>query len=254
VSEKQLLRPSEINCYLKCGAQYMFRYIEKLEKPLPLVFAFGTSVHAALEKNYRQKIQTRVDIPVQEVVQEFADRFDVETIAVDVKELRDDPKAKDIGVTLVQRYQAVRAPSIQPAEVEYKAEVTYAGYDYGITGTMDVLTETGVIHDHKTASKRNNAINPAHALQGNYYFMLAQALKRDPKSVQFDYLVKTANPQFYTQAIPLDVQHALIIAQSVGDGIRAGVFIPNRSSYLCTRRFCSYWVECEKKYGGRVAE
>ena len=38
------------------------------------------------------------------------------------------------------------------------------------------------------------------------------------------------------------------------DTIRAGVFNPNRSSYLCSRKYCSYWRACQREFGGKVPE
>jgi hypothetical protein len=40
----------------------------------------------------------------------------------------------------------------------------------------------------------------------------------------------------------------------VQDSIRDGVYLPRRNSPLCSRRYCRYWRECEREFGGRVDE
>ena len=40
---------------------------------------------------------------------------------------------------------------------------------------------------------------------------------------------------------------------AVQQAIRAGLFLPNRSSNLCSRKYCSFWRRCEREFGGKVA-
>ena len=51
-----------------------------------------------------------------------------------------------------------------------------------------------------------------------------------------------------------DRQYAEVIYPMVQDSIREGIFLPRRSSSLCSRRYCGYWTDCEKEYGGSVRE
>lgn len=51
-----------------------------------------------------------------------------------------------------------------------------------------------------------------------------------------------------------DRQYAEAIYPMVQDSIREGIFLPRRSSSLCSRRYCGYWPVCEKEYGGSVRE
>ena len=38
------------------------------------------------------------------------------------------------------------------------------------------------------------------------------------------------------------------VEREMGDGI----YTPRRGSPLCSRRYCGYWRECEREYGGRI--
>jgi hypothetical protein len=49
-----------------------------------------------------------------------------------------------------------------------------------------------------------------------------------------------------------DRHYAETIYPMVQDSIREGIFLPRRSSPLCSRRFCGFWNICEKEYGGSV--
>jgi hypothetical protein len=37
-------------------------------------------------------------------------------------------------------------------------------------------------------------------------------------------------------------------------GIRGGFFPPNCSHYLCSRKYCGFWRECERQFDGKVGE
>src|SRR6202045_1027705 len=47
-----------------------------------------------------------------------------------------------------------------------------------------------------------------------------------------------------------DRHYAETIYPMVQESIREGIFLPRRSSPLCSRRFCGFWSVCEKEYGG----
>ncbi len=51
-----------------------------------------------------------------------------------------------------------------------------------------------------------------------------------------------------------DRQYAEVIYPMVQDSIREGIFLPRRSSSLCSKRYCGYWSVCEKEYGGTVRD
>jgi hypothetical protein len=42
------------------------------------------------------------------------------------------------------------------------------------------------------------------------------------------------------------------LVTAVFRGFAASVYPPNRDAFICSRRHCPYWRECEEQYGGRV--
>ena len=57
------LSVSQVNMYLRCPLQYMFRYIEGLKLPPKSAMTLGKSIHFGIEGNYRQKIDSHKDLP-----------------------------------------------------------------------------------------------------------------------------------------------------------------------------------------------
>ncbi len=55
---------SRIGCYGFCPKKYDYRYVQNVPAPVKPELAFGVALHEALEENFRQKIDTRRDLPV----------------------------------------------------------------------------------------------------------------------------------------------------------------------------------------------
>ena len=73
---KDYLSFSQIDLYRRCGMAYYFRYIMDEKSPPVVNMVQGRAVHAALELNFDQKIQTKKDLPGEQVVTKFSEEFD----------------------------------------------------------------------------------------------------------------------------------------------------------------------------------
>ncbi len=60
-------------------------------------------------------------------------------------------------------------------------------------------------------------------------------------------------PQSYTVGNQ-DLRATEILYPLVQEGMRKGLYFPNRQSVMCSRRNCAFWRDCEREYGGAVAE
>lgn len=250
------LRPTGINTFLDCSAKYLFQEIEHVATPNKAYLAFGSSIHRTLEKNYSQKIETKTDLPVDEAKQFFADVFDDEFGQVDKIDLIDEKpgQIKDQGVKLIEKYQKEIAPRIIPVAVEQRIKVTFTGYDYGLAGTIDLYDADSVILDHKTTSKKiNGTIPEGYKRQISAYALLEEATGRKVSAARIDYF-KRDTVEVKHLPVQIDKEHFFSTFQSVGEAIKNGVFIPNRNSFLCSKRYCKFFAECEKKFGGKVKE
>jgi hypothetical protein len=65
-------------------------------------------------------------------------------------------------------------------------------------------------------------------------------------------LTKTKTVQLHSQTIDVthaDRTHATKLYQIAQEGMRSGLYVPNRSSFLCSRKYCSFWGRCGRSMG-----
>jgi len=164
----------------------------------------------------------------------------------------DDPaELRAIGRTLASRYVAEAAPAIRPAAVEEKVEGVIAGVR--VQGGVDIREENGTIRDIKTASRRPNDVAAAHRFQLATYIQIAP----EPAEMAYvDTLVKTKQPQLVQISHRVDdraIRQTQVMYPLVQDAMRGGLYVPNRSSNLCSRKHCAFWHACEREFGGKVS-
>jgi hypothetical protein len=75
--------------------------------------------------------------------------------------------------------------------------------------------------------------------------------------VRLDTVTKTKTIQIVEQSFSivesdlLQIDRMYPLAQ---EAIRSGLYVPNRNSNLCSRKYCAFWEHCEGDYGGVVEE
>jgi hypothetical protein len=69
--------PSSCSQYRKCGAFWRFKHIDKLPDPPTDALTQGSAVHAAIGENFRQKIETKKDLPLAGVKALFREAWAV---------------------------------------------------------------------------------------------------------------------------------------------------------------------------------
>lgn len=248
----EVLSPSQVNTFLNCPAKWYFRYLVGLSEPATGSLAIGTAFHAAVAANFRQKISTSCDMPFDELRVLLGNQF---TMAVAIAELRDDEDAAElaaVGEAMLSVYMKEAAPSIRPAAVELEVEGEIAGVK--VRGFVDVLDAEGRIIDCKTASRRPSGVSAEHALQLTTYVMITPGASG---TCRLDTLTKTKTVQLIQQSHEVRQAERTLaehLFPMVQDSICDGVYLPRRNSTLCSRRYCGYWRECEREFGGRVNE
>ena len=78
MTDEPHLSVTQLRMYLRCPLQYYFRYICGLKIPPTGDITLGRTVHAALEENYRQKVETHRDLPLDQVYDILSERWDEE--------------------------------------------------------------------------------------------------------------------------------------------------------------------------------
>jgi len=248
---KTYLSPSQINMFLRCPAQYYFRYIEGKKLPPKSSMTKGKAVHSGVEFNYRQKKETRQDLPIKEVLEYTAATFE-EYAAETAFEGKDKGKEKDSTIQLTKCYQTEIAPTVQPVYIEEKVEISFDNTDYDLLGVIDLIDETKQIRDTKTSARTPSEKDIQNSLQLSAYSIMYRTLTGEEETgISLDYVVATKTPKtvrLQAQRTEEDRQRFLRIMGIIAHNIKCKNFYPNPTNFMCSPNNCGYWDECQKVF------
>lgn len=248
----RVLSPSSVNTFLHdCSLKWFYRKVLKLPETRGSALGLGTAVHTALIENFRQKIETREDLDVPGVSAIFTGALieEMDTVKLQKDESWDD--LKEAGEVMTRVYMERAAPGVDPAAVEAKVEGLIG--DVPVHGYIDVLDVHGRVIDIKTAKRKPTGITPAHQLQLGTYVILHPQASGDAQLVT---LTKTKTVDLHTESAvitPADRTFTERLYSIARDQMQAGLYAPNRASFLCSRKYCGYWAQCQDEFGGVVA-
>jgi CRISPR/Cas system-associated exonuclease Cas4 (RecB family) len=190
------LSASSFKTFSRCPEVWR-RYYLKGEKERPgAALVWGSADHYAHEVNFRQKIETREDLPVNDVIDAFVEgiensiesnggEFEVEWGDLRLEDMRDK------GMAMVAAYHEKVSPLVFPVGVEEKFSYQMEHVPVPIIGFVDVETEKTVL-DAKTAKQRENEPKPEWRMQALLYQIARE------KPVEFHIKTKTKVPAIYT--------------------------------------------------------
>lgn len=248
----EVLSPSQTSKYTGCSAAWMFRYFRNLPDPPNANRALGSAFHKAMAANFRQKIQSKVDLSREEILDLYAQAWDIQSSQA-VFAADDDPaELERVGAVLAQKFLLEAAPEIQPAAVELPVSGIIGGVP--VRGYVDLLDTDGRIVEFKTAAKKPSPVDASHALQLAVYRQITPGASGHARLYT---IAKTKVPAIYQQKYEVsaaDIRHAEIMLPLVQAGMRSGLYCPNRQYMYCSRSGCSFWRECEQEFGGTVED
>lgn len=247
------LSPSQVAQYLRCPAQYWYAHVMKIKAPPSGAQVSGRAVHAGIEHNYRQKRETRQDLPEQEVVEVAVTAFEQAAQDAIFTEEEKPAALKDQTAALAGLYHREVAPQVQPVMVEERVTISVPGAQ--VVGIVDVADEAGTIRDTKTAAPQslsNLTHNLADNVQLNTYAAAYRALAgKPPAAVQLDILVRGKEPKVVQHRAMLteddEMRWARLMAR-VADAIRKGAFYPNRNWWGCSPKWCAFFDRCRREW------
>jgi CRISPR/Cas system-associated exonuclease Cas4 (RecB family) len=185
---------SKLGAFAFCPKKYEFRY--ELDVPVPAKpeLAFGVSLHAALEDNFRQKIASRRDMPLEEARAVFRAHLARQLSGVPEEALRgpaDPLYLRSMGEQFLATFLTERAPGLQPVPhgVEGFFRLPLPG-GHEISGKFDLLDAEGVLHDFKTSNKPYDSARADRTQLVIYAWACEQAFGRLPARLCFDVFVK----------------------------------------------------------------
>jgi hypothetical protein len=256
--EPQHISVSGLQMHQRCPKQYEFRYVEGLKIPPGVAQIRGRAFHGGIAHNFRQKVGTRQDLPLDEVQGATAEQVDSEFAGevfllpeektVGVSKLK--AVTKDEAVRMIGKHHAEIAPAIQPVMVEQKITLRPdpEKFPAEIVGVLDLADEQDFIRDNKTASKTPNADAAQASQQLTTYALLFRAKTgRKERGVALDTVVMTkagtlsVNVQESTRD-GQDIERLKNRMQIALAAIKTGIFPPaNPDSWWCSEKWCGYW-------------
>lgn len=253
-----LLSPSQVNEWLDCSARWYYHHALGLPDKRTAALAIGEALHAitaACLRIWQRGMDPTRDVAAQvELVLMTA----LETVQLDPDET---PAAI---VTQAQAMLAVWLRDIAPQlrETAVLIEERFEGRIAGVRvqGSADVITQSGMIWDLKTSSKKPAGVSQAHRLQLTTYAMLAEQTSRGRahNAARLVTITKTKTPAAVPQTVEITDADRVYAEWAYATAHRemqdGGAVFPRRSSLLCSRANCAYWQVCESEYGGCVRD
>jgi CRISPR/Cas system-associated exonuclease Cas4 (RecB family) len=245
----ELLSPSQVSTYLECAAKWWFKYGMNIPDPAGAGAVRGKALHSIVEYWMTAKMQGVLLEPAG-VADVWGDAWEESAADALFHDDDDVPTIKAAGAKLAAKYIAEVGPSIEPAAVEFPVTGRIGGV--AVRGFVDLMDTAGRIIDIKTSSRKSSKVTAPQALQLATYAALAEGASgetrvdtlvstKDPQLVQLEYAPGAAGRRLIERLYPM-----------AAEGMRAGLYTPNRASTLCSKRYCRYASLCEGEFGGCV--
>lgn len=250
---------SQLEMAAKCMEQWNLRYNEGKIVPPRAVMVRGTCGHRTLEKNFKQKIESKEDLPVEAVKDFFSDEWEKEkfSIAWKPKDLAGESptkmagKIKDGGIKMVSAFHTQQSPAIQPVRVEETIDVAFSGDFPKLTMILDRVDINEEIGEVKFVSKSPAADDIENDLQLTIYDLgYRYKYGHRPTKLKKHWAVDTKEVTTLTQEAPSrhsdTIRRLMWRIQSIMDAMQKGVIIPAPSgSWWCSENWCGYWDICK---------
>jgi len=246
---------SSLNAWSLCPERWRRAYLEGERIPPGIAAHRGKGVHKSAEYNFKQKITSGRDEPLdvlQDVARDsFMDSARRGTFVPPAEQSsfkNDIAAALDIAVkVMTKNFREIVAPSVQPALVEKKITLDLPQLPLPFTCILDVYTTDQWWLDIKTSTNKWPESKGQTDLQATVNWALLKAfLGEEPKRMSYEiFTPKVHQPLGVTRGMA-DV-HALIQrSQSMLACIKAGTFIPcDPNAWVCSPRWCGYFWTCK---------
>lgn len=260
---------SSLNQYWRCPERWMRRYILNQYEPSSGGLIVGSAADSAATLNFKRKIRTGKDLPVDDVLDAYSDTFDARVESdedVDWHEERPG-KVKDYGADALRAYQLEVAPQIRPLSVQRRFSIRFDGMKWKVVGKLDLEYRPGPrrkkgapVGDMKMTTKRMSPADANADIQAGLY-LAARRAEGNPAD-RFDFHSckrikdKGQNPRSSAEVtlIPTyrtDEQLDQLLARvfyTAGEiawrlEYDAWGYAPP-GSWWCAPRWCGFWDSC----------
>lgn len=196
MAEPLVLSGSSVATYQRCPQWWYFEYIKRLVRPPRIQMARGLAAHEAIELDLKHRLKTWEDLPREQVVEHFIDRFAeyARDAYVPPRETKDDIFRR--GVLAVGAWYDNVAPTTFPlfVEVNGRFKVDDVLYDW----TADLIDTEFIVRDWKFVGKKpqpGSPFSPDYTVPMRGYTIGARTeLGLVDAGWQIDYMVCTLHP------------------------------------------------------------
>lgn len=244
---------TQLACWLRCQAQYYYRYIEHLQSPSSLAMIRGNAFHNAAAYGYSHLDSDRKLPKLQELLNIYSDTWDDEVTGKTtdragkdktgpkpiIKKNENPGEIKDTGIKLLTKYYQTIMPEIIPEQIECRKTCDFMGIK--LLSYIDIITWTGGVIDIKTVSRKKSEQDIINDLQAPFY---AITLKQD--RIDFEYHECVDNAKLEVIVVPADktiddITFTGNVICKAWKQIQTGIFIPNTLQYLCSPDYCGFY-------------
>jgi len=263
---KPRLSHSQLEMYWRCAEQYRRRYIEH-EKLLPgIALIQGHAIHGEAEFNFRQKLESHIDLPKHELIDKALFEFENQVAGGYVLNSEENNRgasivigeAKDLTVKLAKVHATSQAPQYQPKLIEHKVKLELKNATHDLETITDLIDDKERITDFKTAKRSMPQTSIDNSTQLTIYSAARYSETGNlPTEVRFDNLIKTKKPKRQLLISTRTMRDLNVLANRINvtlAAINAGSFPPcPAGSWQCSSKWCGYWYSCPFVNSERMA-
>jgi RecB family exonuclease len=244
-----VLSPSQVRTFRDCGAKWYYKYALGLPDPPNGSLVRGRVVHQMAEAFFRAKLDGGSPDP-DDLAASFDQAWDTASAGAAFGADEDVDLLKRQAAMLTRKYLDEVAPEIEPAALELPVQGVIGGV--AVRGFVDLLDTSGRVIDLKTAARKPTGVSADYAFQLATYRQLCPGANG---KARVDTLVATKSSAVVTQEYTVsaaDLKLTEKLYPLVREAMREGIYLPNRSSNLCSYKHCAFAAVCEAEFGGRV--
>lgn len=250
--KKPTLTKSKMETFINCPRRYRYEYVDKIKCQKGVALVFGSCFHEALELNYAQKVSSEQDLPLEEVVQHFRDRFAEQVPDAVLPAGVTEGWYTDVGCRMVALHHQEIAPTVTPLFVEKSFRVSLGDdFPFDLSGRWDLVDVDAIIVDNKSYKRPPKQEWVDKDFQMSLYSLAYRLMFNECENgLRIDAVTKQLAPrvvQVWTKRTNDDAAWIIGQIEGIAKAILAGTDYPRDDSNLCSPLYCPYWDRCKKE-------
>ena len=243
---KPHISQSQVNKYLKCGLQYKYHYVDKVQKPSNGYMLRGSAIDNSANVHFQNKIEGGKGVSSSQFVDYAVNYHDEnsEDVEFDINILQSRQHVANLSKVYYEGFGTMEPSSVQlKLEQKYDDDLDFIGYaDMWFPDKSLVLDNKVWMRDKRTnpdLTKDIQMVKYAEILGAKQVGLaVVTYVNRVPKVK----LIIQDITQKHIEVVKRRVDKAV-------EGIRKEVYTPpDHSVWWCSEKWCQHWDECD--FGG----